>query len=281
MPLLPLQLCMHPAAAVFVRGEKEIREGTGEQPGGGEKDLSTRGHQAVGGIGEGAAKGRKGSTQGREGKKISITGHETRRSCFNGTGRPRGMPTGERGRPARTIFGTVLAISSTRVDRQRRLDSASAEPRPFPPAGGPGATSQGNRAARNGSACGRDARAPGWGLLPSLLLLKGSRAGFRGRGPWRCSRAVTLAGPLCNFVDRPFGITGACVRPPPDRPSPFGSTSPTPPQGGSDTSFLNDVLRNWGAGRPRSRVGIPGGAPRAVGATPSRFAPWRISSGRG
>ena len=39
------------------------------------------------------------------------------------------------------------------------------------------------RAARNGSACGRDARAPGWRLFPSLLLLDGARAGLPGRTP--------------------------------------------------------------------------------------------------
>ena len=33
--------------------------------------------------------------------------------------------------------------------------------------------------------------------------------------------------------DLAFG--SPCANPPPDRPSPFGSTSPTPPQGGSDT----------------------------------------------
>ncbi len=60
-------------------------------------------------------------------------------------GRRQGMnPTRERGRDARTIIGTASAISSTRLDRQRRQDSASAEPMPLPPAGWPGATSQGN-----------------------------------------------------------------------------------------------------------------------------------------
>ena len=71
-------------------------------------------------------------------------------------------PTRERGRPARTIPGTASAISSTRVDRQGRHASASAGPMRFPPAGRPAAPSQGNRAATQGTACGRDARAPGW-----------------------------------------------------------------------------------------------------------------------
>jgi len=50
----------------------------------------------------------------------------------------------ERGRPARTSVGTASTISSTQLDRQRRQDSASAEPMPFPPAGWPGAASQGD-----------------------------------------------------------------------------------------------------------------------------------------
>ena len=37
-------------------------------------------------------------------------------------------PARERGRPARARLGTASAISSTRVDRQRRQDSAPAEP---------------------------------------------------------------------------------------------------------------------------------------------------------
>ena len=37
----------------------------------------------------------------------------------------------------------------------------------------------GNRAVRNGIACGRDARVPGGPLLPSLLLLEAARAGGR------------------------------------------------------------------------------------------------------
>ena len=48
--------------------------------------------------------------------------------------RRQGMePTRERGRPARTRFGTVAANSSTRVDRQQREDSVSAEAIPLPP----------------------------------------------------------------------------------------------------------------------------------------------------
>ena len=69
------------------------------------------------------------------------------------------LPGARASRPHNT--GTASPVSSTRLDRQRRQDSASAEPTPFRAAGSPGAISQGNRAARNGSACGRDARAPG------------------------------------------------------------------------------------------------------------------------
>ena len=53
-------------------------------------------------------------------------------------------PTRERGRPARTRPGTASANPSIRLDRQRRRDSASAKPMAFPPAGWPGAASQGN-----------------------------------------------------------------------------------------------------------------------------------------
>ena len=41
-------------------------------------------------------------------------------------------------------------------------------------------------------------------LLPSLLLLKGPRAGLPGRSPCRYGRAVTLGGPLCPFVNHSF-----------------------------------------------------------------------------
>ncbi len=53
-------------------------------------------------------------------------------------------PTRERGRPARTRLGPAAANFSTRLARQRRQDSASAEPMHFPPGGWPGAPSQGN-----------------------------------------------------------------------------------------------------------------------------------------
>ena len=38
------------------------------------------------------------------------------------------------------------------------------------------------------------------GRFPSLLLLKGTRAGLPGRSPCRCGRAVTLGGPSSSFV---------------------------------------------------------------------------------
>ena len=75
------------------------------------------------------------------------------------TSRDEAHPGARASRPHNT--GKAPPISSTRLDRQLRQDPASAEPMSFPPAGWPGAPSQGNRAARSGSACGRDARAPG------------------------------------------------------------------------------------------------------------------------
>ena len=84
--------------------------------------------------------------------------------------RRQGMkPPRERGRPARTSLPAASFISSTWLDRQRRQDSTSAEHMPYLPAGWPGAASQGNSAEPNGSACGRDARAPG-GFHPVVRL---------------------------------------------------------------------------------------------------------------
>ncbi len=64
--------------------------------------------------------------------------------------------------------GTASPISPTRLDRQRRRDSASAEPMGFPPAGWPCSASRGNGAATQRRGCGRDARAPG-GAPPPIL----------------------------------------------------------------------------------------------------------------
>ena len=88
-------------------------------------------------------------------------GPERRRVPARGATATEGGAPRERRRPARTRPGTASANSFTRPDPQRPRDSASADPMPLPPAGWPGAASQDNRAARNGSACGRDARAPG------------------------------------------------------------------------------------------------------------------------
>ena len=77
-------------------------------------------------------------------------------------------------------------------------DSASAEPMGFPPVGWPGAASQGNRAARNGSACGRDARAPGGAPPPILLALRGGTAPADAAEPFRL---VCLRRPSRVFVD--------------------------------------------------------------------------------
>ena len=65
------------------------------------------------------------------------------------------------------------------------------------------------RAARNGSACGRDARAAGWRLFPSLLLLDGARAGLPGRTPADAaepSPLLALRVPSCNIVDDSFSL---------------------------------------------------------------------------
>ena len=58
-------------------------------------------------------------------------------------------PGARASRPHNT--GKASPISSTRIDRQRRPGSASAEPMRFPPAGWSGAPSQGNRAATQGT----------------------------------------------------------------------------------------------------------------------------------
>ena len=101
-------------------------------------------------------------------------GHEYRWACLAAPPSWDEGPPRERGRPARTRLAKPSPISSTRLDRQPRHDSASAEPKWFPPAGWPVAASQGNGAVRNAIACGRDARAPGGAPLPSLLFLEGA-----------------------------------------------------------------------------------------------------------
>ena len=87
---------------------------------------------------------------------------------------------------------------------------------------------------------GRDARAPGGGLLPSLLLLKGGRTGLPGRRPAHAaepSRLVTLRGFLFSaFVDNPQ----------------LFQTSPAPALPGR--SYESETIRN----RPFLRdLGIP------------------------
>jgi len=79
----------------------------------------------------------------------------------------------ERGRLARIRPGTTQPVSSTPLQRLTRHDFASAKPTPFLPAGWPGAISQGNSAVRYGSACGRDARAPGGAPLSIALAPRG------------------------------------------------------------------------------------------------------------
>ena len=60
--------------------------------------------------------------------------------------------------------------------------------------------SQGNRAARNGSACGRDARAPGWVLFLSLLLLEGAYADLSGRSTARSAEPSRVVGLRGSFI---------------------------------------------------------------------------------
>ena len=54
---------------------------------------------------------------------------------------------------------------------------------------------------------------------------------------------VPLGGPSCPLVDRLFWKTRAGVHPPPHQPSPTGSASATPPQGGSDWQWKSRRLR--------------------------------------
>ena len=125
-------------------------------------------------------------------------------------------PTRERGRPARTSLGTASVNSSTRVDRQRRLDAASAEPVAFPPAGWPGAASQGNGAARNGIACGRDARAPGGALSHQSCSSRGHPPACRaaaGADAAVPSRLVALGRPSCALVDNSFYPVACSAKP--------------------------------------------------------------------
>ena len=111
-------------------------------------------------------------------------------------------PPGPRAsRPHNTGKGSPL--SSTWLDRQRRQDSASAEPRRFSVAGWPAAISRGIRAARNGSACGRDARAPG---------------GLPHRGESERLATVVHAGETpalpegCRIAGNPSGTLRECMR---------------------------------------------------------------------
>ncbi len=85
-----------------------------------------------------------------------------------------GRPGARASRPHNA--GTTSPLSSTRLDRQRRHDSASAKPRPFLPAGWPGAASRGNGAAAQPRECGRDARAPGGAPPPILPARRGGTA---------------------------------------------------------------------------------------------------------
>ena len=106
-------------------------------------------------------------------------------------------PPGARAsRPHNT--GTASPVSATRLDRQRRQDSASAEPMGFPAAGWPFATSRGNGAATQPRGCGRDARAPGGAPPPILLAPRGGTAPADAAEPFRL---VCLRRPSRVFVD--------------------------------------------------------------------------------
>ena len=113
--------------------------------------------------------------------RMNTNRHEYPWTCLAATPSWDEGPLGARAsRPHNT--GTAPPISSTRLDRQRRQDSASAGPRRFPPTGWPGAISQGNRAVPKDSACGRDARVPrgrllrvsSWITLSSFVSGKGA-----------------------------------------------------------------------------------------------------------
>ena len=100
------------------------------------------------------------------------------------TSREEAPPGARASRPHNT--GTASPLSSTRLDRQRRHDSASAEPRRFLPAGWPCAASRGNGAATQRRGCGRDARAPGGAPPPH------PSCSARRHSPCRCGTAVPL-----------------------------------------------------------------------------------------
>ena len=99
--------------------------------------------------------------------------------------------------------GTTSPISSSRLDRQQPHDSASSEPKPFPPAGWPGAASRENGAATQRRGCGRDARAPGGAPPPILLAPRGGTAPANAAAP---SRFACLRGPSCVFVDHSLSV---------------------------------------------------------------------------
>ena len=128
--------------------------------------------------------------------------------CDDVTG---GSPPGARAsRPHNT--GTASPHFPTRLDRQRRQDSASAEPTPFPPAGWPCAASRENGAATQRRGCGRDARAPGGAPPPIILAPRGGTAPAVAAKP---SRLVSLRRSSCAFVDSSFFV---CFRQAPPLP---------------------------------------------------------------
>ena len=118
--------------------------------------------------------------------------HPSRRESSRAAkAKPWRRPPGARAsRPHNT--GKASPNSSTRLDRQRRQDSALTEPLPFLSAGWPGAASQGNCAAPNGSACGRDARAPRGAPLPVAPAPRGDGRRLAGARELRRTATVGL-----------------------------------------------------------------------------------------
>ena len=115
----------------------------------------------------------------------------TQRECMRAR-RPRSRV----GRLFRSVLGTAWPFPPTRLDRQSRQGSALAGFTPFLPAGLAGAPSQAFCAVRCGSACGRDARAPGWGASSHRSCSSTGRAPA-GPQTCRCGRIVPPGVPSC------------------------------------------------------------------------------------
>ena len=139
-----------------------------------------------------------------------------------------GRPPGSAGVSPAFVSAQPGPSPPTRLERQSHQGSASAGFTPFLPAGLLGAPSQAFCVVRYGSACGRDARAPGWACLP------------------QCSRHSL---PFSSNAARPAIAPGLC----------FGRAHAVPVGGVGGryiVGILSETLRQCGrVGRPRSRVG--------------------------